>query len=1645
MAKKEILILNLVDDLSDSMLNYFKESSINLVVRSEVQDIAELGYIIVSNEEEAGAISKEYNTLKNDIKVICYSDVKEMKNYLLVNGRLVIGPNFSEEELGKFILNKFFNQNYNIHLDESFGSSLESIKDFKVTNHLAIGHVTDQLAVDAFEQGFNLVSIRSFVDHIIYYFTYLKQVGKASVPFEFEYGHSEDYFAINVHAPVKEFVAEYLIDSFGDVNSKDPLKYLLGVVSRSCDFLDVTYIEDPSRVAFTAFFAKQNVKKISGLSFNNVLTTAQVLTQLDKKIKDFVPEEQSSIELAKKQSKMQDEPLPGGFFDVLATPHPDSILSKDVSKTKEITTFAAEMFEQKFPDTELGEFSVASLDELLSDFPDQEFIQNLTEDDKNHLIDRVQNKNIVEAHEKDIAKAREELLEDDDFVREINDSITTELTNKVVAKLDSNILNNILSSSPLPVFDGGDPFATPMQAAERISEQVFDKIENPAEAQAIAIDMAKKAVDTYIDQEQLKDFTNNLADKFTASFPDVSASQLEVFKNVLETQALGTEKVSSEAPKIKDLPIFGNDDPFATAGGEFIEPNVAAESIAKKTAEAFSSPQELMDFTANAVAEASAQYTNPEQVQDFANLLMSNLAPNLSSLPDVQMDAFQEQVQDIATGNAAKNVLPPMPGIPVFTEDDPFAFTAEAFAEPAKAAVELADRAAEDFSTPTEMQSFALNIALQAQGQFSTPEQVDDFANSLADQFADQFENDEQRGAFAESVAALTNGVGGNLPEMSDDPFAVAPSFATPEKEDDAVVISGLVGSDESAVTVTGSNEDPESVINVSGSPTEAEGFTNVKGGKEDADDFMQKISGMAVDKDKNFSTSFSNAFDDDSKGQFNLKSLSTEDRKSKMNIMVKSTLDNAPGLKDTDLKVKAYVNKLAPGKIDAALNDFALNLDSSIDDLTAEQFSEFKETTLPTVLSALVEDEESIMAFKSELEDVNNSIQVISGGNGDNNDFQLKLKQRLEDKMSKLDDVEKVSGNFVVADNQLNDDKMQQVIKDTMKETFEEGVKFSSDNPEARDAKEKILIKNLSSSLEMDEGDVAQIVKGASDKAKELEQQAITQKMNTSSGQDTKAEAELISKLKQTEIENQKLKAQVQALSIQADASKATADQVQKVSELSQVNDKEVQVSLQNSETSGDSPISLEPTMSSGEREKLLKTLGDGRTLSRMELEKLQRALSQEQASIAKAKNAETSARRAEIENQKLEENFKSELARSNKILKVKDTVLEKAKESMKNIAAKKDREMSELKKQVNMLNQQLTSDKSTVLSAQLKSVLGDKEQLERQTEVYKNKLESMSKSIDENKKTDNSAVLTEENRALKGVKNQLENKLNAEMRSKRSIEERFQKAKSFETKASSELVSLKSALKSAEGQTRMLQTKNEQLLKNTSQLKASTGGVSGKEFGLLKDRNAKLHEKVSFLNAKLAEATKVKAPDPVAINTAELQKKTIELDKTVKEVDTLKEKNTKLQEMIEKLKSENDHMVVKDVDPAKVAEVQAAKDDKAEAAADKELAQLKTQNEELQAKIQAMAVKLKKASEVPEKKEEDKSPAEQRLEQSVKSMSQELTKAKTVAADFKKESMQASKEVTGLKNKLAQMKKALERSEALAKKAGAAKKKAA
>ena len=587
---EKIKILNLSNALPEGLSQIFLKISGTVIQRGEAVDYEELDYIVVDSEEEASLAEKDYDTLGNDITLVCLGQVKEMKKFMLGNGRLCFEPGLVSSELGQALLSNFFKQECNLHLNEAYSGLFESTETFKVTNHLAIGSSLDELSLAAFDSGFNIVSLRSFLDHIIMYFTYLKQAGLAGIPFEVEYSQSKKYFAVNIHASVKNFVADYMVDSFGAVNSSDPLRYLLAVSSRSADFMDITFLENPGKVVINGFWSSNESGQIGGVSLRNIKTASTINANIERSLSEYKTSGEVEEASRSRSEKLNERSLPGGILEmVIDGVDPESILAKQPEETSKLIAFVIGHFEEVNPDSILSEMTKEDLKKALKNYPNTEFINVLNEDDTEALLEKVHKKNISEAYEEELERVRSDLEEEDDFKKELSDTLSEEVVKRVSSKIDADTIRKILGGGSEKEFSqtvaGGereDEFKATVKGMKDVHSKEF--------AQRIAGQIEK-----------------NL-DDYSVTISGSSDDEKGAFKFVSMAMS-GLDSLEIEPRAKKFLKEKGSKKIYGLL-------NDFSSSIGKKTSDL--SPEELKTFAGNKVLPGVEELLSDDlEIEDF--------------------------------------------------------------------------------------------------------------------------------------------------------------------------------------------------------------------------------------------------------------------------------------------------------------------------------------------------------------------------------------------------------------------------------------------------------------------------------------------------------------------------------------------------------------------------------------------------------------------------------------------------------------------------------------------------------------------------------------------------------------------------------------------------------------------------------------------------------------------------------------------------------------------------------------------------------------------------------------------------------------------------------------------------------------------
>lgn len=275
--KRPLLVMLMNKEIPDGLKNFFSGKQIKCITPDQYNTAMELTHLVVSPQDDLKGITDQFQVVENDIRLLSLGPMADMSSFLESNGRLVVDPKWFKSPMGKIILEKFFEGRASVNLDQNF-PAIKEHGGFKVTNHLRMGHDLDRLASFVHARNSALVNVRTFVDHAIYYACYLAQAKIGSTPFDVDYGFTGTDIVVQVHLPVRRFLAENLLSSFHTPNGSDPVKYLLSICAQSADFTEVQYIQEAGKLVLSGLWQSSEAKLLgfSGLLVNHVRSVEQI-------------------------------------------------------------------------------------------------------------------------------------------------------------------------------------------------------------------------------------------------------------------------------------------------------------------------------------------------------------------------------------------------------------------------------------------------------------------------------------------------------------------------------------------------------------------------------------------------------------------------------------------------------------------------------------------------------------------------------------------------------------------------------------------------------------------------------------------------------------------------------------------------------------------------------------------------------------------------------------------------------------------------------------------------------------------------------------------------------------------------------------------------------------------------------------------------------------------------------------------------------------------------------------------------------------------------------------------------------------------------------------------------------------------------
>jgi hypothetical protein len=287
---KDIAILNLCSELPRELKSYFETRKVNLLASDSSLSPS---HILVDSKTNLKEVAAKYL----GAVLISLSQPADIAEFYKLGGSLVVDKSWLKNEMGPFVLDKFFQENGGINLSEKF-PSFQQQGSFIVSNPFGTGDYLDRLVYHAFSTDHGAIAIRSYFDNIVMFLASLRDQGKMGMPIEVSYGSSQDIFGIQMQFNSQNFKVEEVSRKLKSHPSRKNEEYLLYHAVHSTGFFDFTYLESIEKVFITSLWMKGERIDFENKGFLfSTLKSAQAVAAIPEQgVQSFIAEEPELID-----------------------------------------------------------------------------------------------------------------------------------------------------------------------------------------------------------------------------------------------------------------------------------------------------------------------------------------------------------------------------------------------------------------------------------------------------------------------------------------------------------------------------------------------------------------------------------------------------------------------------------------------------------------------------------------------------------------------------------------------------------------------------------------------------------------------------------------------------------------------------------------------------------------------------------------------------------------------------------------------------------------------------------------------------------------------------------------------------------------------------------------------------------------------------------------------------------------------------------------------------------------------------------------------------------------------------------------------------------------------------------------------------
>ncbi|HLT22997.1 MAG TPA: hypothetical protein VKZ84_06130 [Bacteriovoracaceae bacterium] len=345
--------------------------------------------------------------------------------------------------------------------------------------------------------------------------------------------------------------------------------------------------------------------------------------------------------------------------------------------------------------------------------------------------------------------------------------------------------------------------------------------------------------------------------------------------------------------------------------------------------------------------------------------------------------------------------------------------------------------------------------------------------------------------------------------------------------------------------------------------------------------------------------------------------------------------------------------------------------------------------------------------------------------------DLKSKLERRLKADFQESDVKQVIQS---ASENEADEQRVKSIFKDTLKESLEENFKFSRKGVISQE-EEKIIVESLSSSLEEDKQVLKEII---------TNEEGVKPHIPLFKNNESEKEKALLVQLESLKQEKKSLAQKLQATLMEVRVLKEAKTSVASIqSKASEASNKETQ------QDHFDENIIL--------KKEIQQKLAEG-YLNSSDQKKLSELMEKELALMTAVREQMLKFKKLQIESSQKEAMYSSEIEKLNRQLKAREIILEKSKENLVKVSKKKEAEVEHLKNKLDQAQVNLQIENSNNYASQNKHLKVQNLNLQKQVDVYKSKLSSLSLNL---KKKDEATSFKDDLRKVHMEKTLLQNEL--------------------------------------------------------------------------------------------------------------------------------------------------------------------------------------------------------------------------------------------------------------------------------------------